>query len=81
MTYKSGIYAFDIDAHPVMSTKVVLEQQLPPTLSWFVRGLSDPSGPEFIPAWLGSAHGAQPVVLTALPYDRQKSMLEYMPVM
>jgi len=72
---------FSPAAHPVLSTKVVLEQQLPPTFSWFVWGCVEPSKPDENPGSVGLAQTAQAVVLAFLPYDRQKSMPMYMPVM
>ena len=58
-----------------------LLQQLPPMFSWFVLRLVKPSAPDPTPGWSGFAHGAQGWVLKFPPYDRQKSMPKYMPVM
>ena len=56
-------------------------QQLPPTLTAFVRGSTEPSAPEYIPSCDGWAQGAHGVLRTFPPYDRQKSIPKYMPVM
>ena len=59
----------------------MFEQQLPPTLTMFVRGWVEPSAPELIPDCDGWAQGAHGVLRRSPPYDRQKSIPKYMPVM
>ena len=58
-------------------TNVELLQQLPPMFSWFVDACTLPTRPRSP----GFAHEAQGWVLRFPPYDRQKSMPKYMPVM
>ena len=56
-------------------------QQLPPTLTAFVRASVEPSAPENFPGCDGWAQGAHGVLRTFPPYERQKSIPKYMPVM
>ena len=62
-------------------TNVELLQQLPPMFSWFVLTFTLPSRPDPTPWSPGFAHEAQGWVRKFPPYDRQKSMPKYMPVM
>ena len=59
----------------------MFEQQLPPTLTAFVRGSTEPSAPELTPGDVGWAKNAHGWLRTFPPYDRQKSIPKYMPVM
>ena len=63
------------------ATNVELLQQLPPMFIWFVLGCMLPSWPDPTPALVGTAHEGQRNVLMFPPYDRQRSMPKYMPVM
>ena len=62
------------------TTNVELLQQLPPMFSWFVLECTLPTAPDPTPRSPGFAHEAQGWVLRSPPYDRQKSMPKYMPV-
>ena len=56
-------------------------QQWPPMLTLFVRPLTEPSAPEKIPGCDGWAQGAHGRLRAFPPYERQKSIPKYMPVM
>ena len=60
---------------------MVLEQQLPPMFRWPLLGWITPRVRENIPGSVGFAQLAHLVVLKLPPYDRQKTMPKYMPVM
>ena len=64
----------------VFKTAVSLLQQLPPKFICLLCSWMLPSAPDLNPEFDGFAHGAQAMVLSVPPYDRQKSMPKYMPV-
>ena len=64
-----------------LGTNVVFWQQLPPTLTTFVRGSVEPSAPELDPGCDGWAQDSQGWVLKFPPYVWHLSIPSNMPVM